>query len=159
MNAPIHDGNPKSAASAVRMPLFPVGAEDLRCSPSRHILIVDDDPLWRDLVAVAMAEAGYHADTAHDGVEGWNALCQRNYDLVITDNEMPGLDGISLIKRLRANKDAPPCILITANLPCPESSLAEILRPVPVLEKPFSCPDLIEEVFSLLLRGGSPSSC
>jgi CheY-like chemotaxis protein len=122
-------------------------------SPFKHILVVDDDPDCRDLVARTLSRAGFRPETARDGEEGWGALCSATYDLVITDHEMPRLTGLNLIKRLRAVSIEPPCILLSGNLPGPESTLRELVRPGSILAKPFSGIALIEEVFGLLLRG------
>lgn len=143
----------QSVSDGVQTRLFPMGAEETEAPPARQILVVDDDADCRNLVARTMARAGFHSDTARDGEEGWGALCMKTYDLVITDNEMPGLEGIDMIRRLRATSPTPPCILITGNLPRPDSVLREILHPGSVIEKPFTCLALIEEVYALFLRG------
>jgi DNA-binding response OmpR family regulator len=124
--------------------------------PAAHatcILIVDDDSACRGIVAELIKRQGFTSDTARDGEEGWSALCRRKYDLVITDYDMPHLDGIGMIKRLRAVSSTPPCIMITGTLPCPERMLIDILYPGSVIQKPFSHIALIEEVYGLLLRG------
>ena len=122
-------------------------------SPLKHILVVEDDPTCRELVARTLARAGFQTETARDGEEGWSALCIATFDLVITDNDMPRLTGLNLIKRLRAVSVKPPCILISGSLPGPESTLRDIVHPGSILSKPFTCFALIEEVFGLLLRG------
>jgi DNA-binding response OmpR family regulator len=121
-------------------------------APTR-VLVVDDDPHCRSLVARTVARAGFHTDTARDGEEGWSALRTIEYDLLITDNEMPRLDGIRMIRRLRAIAQGPPCILMTGNPPDSEAALRTILHPGTVLAKPFTCLALMEKVFSLLMRG------
>ena len=132
--------------------LLPDARLDRALAPTR-VLVVDDDPLCRSLVARTVARAGFHTDTARDGEEGWSALRTTEYDLLITDNEMPRLDGIKMIRRLRAFAHSPPCILMTGNPPDPDSVLRTILHPGTVLPKPFTCLALMEEVFSLLMRG------
>jgi len=122
-------------------------------SEPRHILIVDDDPAVRELVAETVARAGFRADTAEDGEEGWEALCLTAYDLIITDNEMPRLTGLDLIKRLRKVSIEPPCILISGSLSVPETTLGKMVHPGAVLAKPFSAVALIEKVYDLLLHG------
>jgi CheY-like chemotaxis protein len=119
----------------------------------RQILIIDDNPEVRVLVAHNVTQAGFRADTAQDGEEGWRALCAANYDLVITDHDMPNLNGLELIERMREISDEPPCILISANLPLPIATLAKIVHRGTVLPKPFSPAELIERVYGLLLLG------
>jgi CheY-like chemotaxis protein len=120
---------------------------------SKQILVIDDDREVRGLVALTVTRAGFRADTARDGEEGWRALCVTNYDLVITDHEMPKLTGLKLIERMRAVSVEPPCILISANFPLPEDDLKKIVYRGAVLPKPFSPSELIESVFELLLLG------
>jgi two-component system, chemotaxis family, chemotaxis protein CheY len=122
-------------------------------SAPKQILVIDDDPDVLRLVAITMTRAGFQADTARNGEEGWTALGLTTYDLVITDHEMPMLTGLKLIERLRAVSTEPPCILISANLPGTESALRSIVHRGEVLAKPFSPSQLIEKVYGLLLHG------
>ncbi len=62
----------------------------------KRILTVDDSLTVRELVRKLLANRGYLADVAVDGMDGWNAVRTGNYDLVITDVDMPRLDGIEL---------------------------------------------------------------
>jgi two-component system, chemotaxis family, sensor histidine kinase and response regulator WspE len=62
----------------------------------RRILAVDDSLTVRELVRKLLASRGYLADVAVDGMDGWNAVRSGHYDLVITDVDMPRLDGIEL---------------------------------------------------------------
>lgn len=119
----------------------------------RQILVVDDDPSLRDLIAKTVTQAGFRVDVARDGEEGWNALCRADYALVITDNEMPKLTGIKLIERIRSVSVEPPCILISGNMAGLETQLAGRPAPEALLGKPFSAAALIERIFTLLLRG------
>jgi CheY-like chemotaxis protein len=136
---------------------IPSGAGcDAGIRPRKQILVIDDDNDVRGLVARTVVKAGFRADTARDGEEGWLALCVTNYDLVITDHEMPKLSGLKLIERMREVSIEPPCILISANLPLPVSDLKKIVHRGTVLPKPFSPAELIERVYGLLLYGDLP---
>ena len=57
---------------------------------------------FRNLNAEVLARNGYHVDTAEDGVSGWRALKDQRYDILITDNTMPGVTGLELVKKLRS---------------------------------------------------------
>ena len=120
---------------------------------ARQILVIDDDPAVRELVARTVARAGFRADTADDGENGWDALRNAAYDLVITDNEMPRLTGLKLIERIRSVSIEPPCLLISGNPSGAESTLIKSVGACTVLAKPFTPADLIEKVYSLLLYG------
>lgn len=122
-------------------------------TPAKKILVVDDDPDIRKMVAITVSNVGFWADTAEDGEDGWKAICMTAYDLIITDHEMPRLTGLSLIKRLREVSPEPPCILISGRMPEPESSLNGIIHSSALLKKPFSPSALIEKVYVILLYG------
>jgi two-component system sensor histidine kinase and response regulator WspE len=62
----------------------------------KRILAVDDSLTVRELERKLLTSRGYHADVAVDGMDGWNAVRTGNYDLVLTDVDMPRMDGIEL---------------------------------------------------------------
>jgi two-component system sensor histidine kinase and response regulator WspE len=68
---------------------------------ARRVLVVDDSLTVREMQRKLLAARGYHVDVALDGVDGWNQLRGADYDLVITDIDMPRLDGIGLTERIR----------------------------------------------------------
>jgi diguanylate cyclase (GGDEF)-like protein len=77
------------------------------------ILVVDDDPVVRELIADAIAEAGFEVDVCGDGVEALGKNAAKAYDLIVTDMRLPGLDGLSLIRNLKASKSETDVIVIT----------------------------------------------
>ena len=122
-------------------------------SAPKYILVVDDDDGVRELVARSITKVGYRVDTARDGEEAWSALCVAAYDLLITDNSMPKLSGLNLIRRLRAVSPEPPCILITGGPSIPELPSRGVIHHSAILAKPFSCEELIEMIYGVLLHG------
>jgi DNA-binding response OmpR family regulator len=70
---------------------------------SARILFVDDDPILREFAQVNLASAHVEVDVAADGVEALPMLADRVYDLVLTDLEMPRLDGFGLLAHIRAD--------------------------------------------------------
>ncbi|MEO5373539.1 MAG: response regulator [Alphaproteobacteria bacterium] len=85
---------------------------------AKRILSVDDSTSMRQVVSSTLQAAGYEAMTAVDGEDALAKLEESPVDLVITDLNMPKLDGIGLIKRLRtmpAHKFVPIVILTTAS--------------------------------------------
>ena len=66
-----------------------------------HILIVDDDSLIRETVLLLLEDIAATKQTAHDGVEALQWLNTESFNLVITDNNMPGMSGIELLERMR----------------------------------------------------------
>jgi two-component system sensor histidine kinase and response regulator WspE len=67
----------------------------------RRILVVEDSLTVRELERKLLQSEGYHVDFAVDGMEGWNAAQNGEYDLIVTDVDMPRLDGIRLVTMLK----------------------------------------------------------
>jgi DNA-binding response OmpR family regulator len=84
--------------------------------PSRpRILVVDDDPRSRAAVARLLAEEGYDASVAADGEEASALVASWHPDLVVTDLEMPRLDGRGLLERVRELQPGTPVIVLSAH--------------------------------------------
>jgi len=79
---------------------------------SKSILVVDDTRSMRAMVAAVLQGAGYEVAEAGDGLEALALARQRVFDLVVTDHNMPGMDGVTLVKELRALPDYDPVALI-----------------------------------------------
>jgi two-component system, chemotaxis family, sensor kinase CheA len=81
----------------------------------RRILVVDDSPLTRELISALLEAVGYDILTAADGVEALHLLSHSQVDLVVTDLEMPGLDGLELTRQLKAHEalNRLPVIILT----------------------------------------------
>ncbi len=68
-----------------------------------RVLVADDSLTVRNLLRQILTGAGYQVDLAEDGVDAWSALHTRTYDLLLTDVDMPHMDGIELVRRLRGD--------------------------------------------------------
>jgi DNA-binding NtrC family response regulator len=79
-----------------------------------RILVVDDDESLARVTQFQLQQAGYDAGTAGGGVEALSALQRAPWDLVITDLRMPGLSGLDLLKRIRADCPEMSVIIVTA---------------------------------------------
>ncbi|HTB83192.1 MAG TPA: response regulator [Candidatus Sulfotelmatobacter sp.] len=115
-------------------------------SPLRHILVVDDEQFVRKLLSDLLTDVDYQVDTAEDGAAGWEKLQSRNYDLLVTDNQMPKVTGVELVRKIRTAQMTLPIIMVTAT---PPEDIEE-LQLAAVLEKPFGIKQLaraVEEVF------------
>jgi two-component system chemotaxis response regulator CheY len=69
-----------------------------------HILLVEDSPTILNLLGMVLRQYGYQIHTAGDGVEALDRLSQDSVDLIITDVNMPRMDGFTFISRVRAQK-------------------------------------------------------
>ena len=80
----------------------------------RRLLVVDDSLTVRQAERQLLENAGYDVDVAVDGLEGWSAVRLVDYDLVVSDVDMPRMNGIDLVKRIRSegpNPDIPVIIV------------------------------------------------
>jgi len=124
----------------------------LQTNPLRRILVVEDEPDIRRLNAVALNRAGYHVDTAEDGLAGWKALhavrhAPESYHLLITDHDMPGLTGLALVKKLRAARMAMPVIMASGTSSTEDMFIRyPWLQPAAMLVKPYSMEQLLGTV-------------
>jgi DNA-binding response OmpR family regulator len=118
--------------------------------PPHRILLVDDDLYTRELNAGVLIQSGYKVDTANDGADAWKALNDESYDLLITDNKMPRVTGLELIKKLRAEDMALPVILASGTVPEDELNRHPWLQLDATLPKPFTIAELLEAVKKVL---------
>jgi DNA-binding response OmpR family regulator len=118
--------------------------------PPHNILLVDDELRAREFHAGALIRAGYDVNTAKDGADAWNALNLVSYDLLITDNRMPRVTGLELIKKLRSEDMMLPVILASGTVPAEELKRHPWLLLDATLTKPFSIEQLLEVVKQVL---------
>ncbi len=118
-----------------------------------RILIVEDDEVLSDSLIRAMAGAGYVADHIADGAMALGLLRGGCYDLAILDLSLPGMDGLMVLRQLRAAKRALPVIILTARDSINDRVLGLDLGADDYLTKPFSLVELEARVRALLRRG------
>ena len=130
----------------------PVGvAPECPANTPPCILVVDDDADIRRLNVEVLADSGYQVDAAEDGVEAWQALNTKPYDLLITDNKMPMVTGLELIKKLRAEDMTLPVILVSGTLPAEELKHHPWLQIQATLLKPYTLAELFRTVKEVLM--------
>lgn len=121
-----------------------------RTKRSPRILVVDDELVLRQLSVAVLVCVGYEVDTAEDGEAGWEALNANEYDLLITDNNMPRLTGVDLVKRLRYDDVLIPVILVSGEMPTEELNREPWLQLAATLAKPFAPEELVRSVNQIL---------
>ncbi len=128
------------------------GCEPLQAhTNSRHrILVVEDERDLRQITAEVLIDAGYQVDVAENGAAAWDALQLAQYDLLITDQFMPKLSGVELLKKIHAAHMTLPVIMATGYLPTWEFALHTWLQPVKMLLKPYSFEKLLSMVKNVL---------
>ena len=85
-------------------------------SQRARVLVVDDDPFVRDLHAIVLRMNGYDVTTAEDGVDALEQLADESFDLMLTDQYMPRLNGASVILALRSAGSRIPVIMVSGSL-------------------------------------------
>ena len=116
----------------------------------QRILVVEDDAAIRKLNTEVLTYSGYQVDTAEDGQAAWDALQLYNYDLVVTDNNMPNMTGVELIKKLQDARKFLPVIMATGTLPDEEFARYPCLQPAVMLLKPYALNELLHAVKEVL---------
>lgn len=123
-----------------------------------RILVVDDDRRLLDVVTKGLCEAAFAVDSACDGEEGLHYAETGVYDLIILDIMMPKMDGIELLKTLRAKKMRTPILMLTA-----KDAVEDIVRGLDAgaddyLVKPFAFGELLARVRALTRRQSASKS-
>lgn len=119
-----------------------------------RVLVVDDQPHILRVIRMALAGKGYEVDIARDGALGLQALQRARYDVLITDVQMPNMDGVELCERMHTELPAPHpyTLMVTAST---EETLRDWVATrgdVEFLEKPISLRRLCQrlgELFSV----------
>lgn len=120
-----------------------------------RILVVEDEEMVRGLLRTALEDIGYNVVEARHGLEGLAVYRQTAVDLIITDLEMPEMDGTAMIKTLRGEQAHVPIIAVSG-LPEKFSGIQEFGVQY-TFQKPFSVQDLLK-VVQVLLKGQTPAS-
>jgi two-component system OmpR family response regulator len=118
-----------------------------------RILVVEDDEVLSDSLTRAMVGAGYAADHVENGELALGMLRDGCYDLAILDLSLPGMDGLMILRQLRAAKRSLPVIILTARDSVNDRVLGLDLGADDYLTKPFSLAELEARVRALLRRG------
>lgn len=114
------------------------------------VLVVDDEPVLRAMIARALEADGFTVVMASDGMEAWGLIEEGNgpFDLLVVDMVMPRWDGITLMRRVKAEHPAQRILLITGR--ADRSMDARIPANIPLLLKPFTPDELVRTARSVM---------
>ena len=116
------------------------------------VLLIEDYPLLRKSVAEGLREAGFTVEATGDGEEGlWHAS-SGNYDVIVLDLMLPGVDGLTILKKLRQKKSAAYVLILTAKDTPADRINGLNLGADDYLVKPFVFDELLARVRSLVRR-------
>ncbi|MBW2617186.1 MAG: response regulator [Deltaproteobacteria bacterium] len=120
---------------------------------AEKILVVDDERGIRYLLSDVLSDAGFEVSMAKDGQESLDQLEDNRFDLVITDINMPRLDGIEMLKRMKMAGRKEKVIIMTANLLDLKFEEAEVPHVVTQLQKPFRIDSFLDMVIATVKNG------
>jgi cyclic di-GMP phosphodiesterase len=103
-----------------------------------HILIVDDDKAIRDLLHEGLSDSGYQCDTARNGAEGLRKVQSNGYQLVVSDIDMPEMDGVRLLQEVKKVRPEIEIIMLTGLLDVETAIQSMRLGACDYLTKPFN---------------------
>jgi two-component system response regulator ResD len=123
--------------------------------PEGLVLVVDDDPIVRDVLARYLVRDGFKVATAEDGEAALTSLQERRPDLVVLDLMLPRLDGFDVFEIIRRN-DATPVIMLTAKAEEADRIAGLDIGADDYVSKPFSPKEVVSRVRAVLRRAPSP---
>ena len=129
--------------------LFPTPLCQVEESPmSKRILTIDDSKTIRDMLMLTLAEAGFEVLQAVDGQDGLDVLDKEQVDVVITDINMPRMDGYEVIRHLRNNSahKSTPILVLTTESETEKKNLARVAGATGWMVKPFDPERLIATI-------------
>jgi len=127
--------------------VYTIQAETMR------ILVVEDEKKVASFIRRGLEAANYAVDVEYDGKGGLNRVVSGDYDLIILDVMLPGLDGLSLMKEMRQRQVGAPVLLLTARVTVADKVMGLDLGADDYLAKPFAFEELLARVRALLRRG------
>ncbi len=124
-----------------------------RAAHAGRVLVVDDEPGMRDLLSRVLGDAGHAVSAVESGEEALVLLARERFDVLVVDKNLPGIDGLSVLKLVRASQPALRAIMITA-YPSEESDQkARALGVVAYIVKPFGVLTMIDAVDQAIVDG------
>jgi DNA-binding response OmpR family regulator len=128
----------------------------LAALPPALLLVVDDEPMVREVVTRYLEQAGHRVSVVGDGAAALTALADERFDLIVLDLMLPNVDGLSVLREVR-QVSATPVIVLTARGDEGDRILGLQLGADDYIVKPFSPRELVARVTSVLRRAGTPT--
>jgi len=125
----------------------------MQTTKPHRLLIVDDEPVLRELLSFEFELQGYEVATAAGGFEAWSLLQSRSFDGILSDVRMPEGDGFWLLRKLKEQNVNTPVILMTGFMEVHEGSdekTKELLKGRPIVAKPFELEHLTRTVLQAI---------
>ena len=117
-----------------------------------HILIIEDEEQLCRSMAEGLRMDGYETDTCFDGEEGLELCMTENYDLILLDLNLPGIDGLEILRQFRTFNTNTPVLILSARVQIQDKVEGLDLGANDYLTKPFHLDELAARIRSLTLR-------
>ena len=114
----------------------------------KRVLVAEDDDAVRALISTILGEAGYNVYEACDGLEAVDSLKKRRYDVLLTDYQMPKMDGLELLDLAQAMWPDLPVIVASSDVWLAQRAHSFVAAAYAVLEKPFDRSALLNTIRS-----------
>ena len=121
-------------------------------APNRNILVIEDEPDIANLIALHLRDNHFEVRIASDGSVGLSLATNEQWDLVILDLRLPGIDGLSICRELRNNNRYVPILMLTAKSSELDRVLGLELGADDYLTKPFSVTELVARAKAIFRR-------
>ena len=119
------------------------------------LLVIDDEIKLAEYLRKGLSEEGYVVDLAHNGVDGLHLAMEGDYDLIVLDGMLPGIDGLGLLAALRQSKQTP-VLMLTARVRVEDRVKGLQAGADDYLVKPFAFSELVARI-QVLLRRARPA--
>ena len=123
-----------------------------------RVVVVDDDARIRDLLRRYLTQEGFEVLLAEDGKALNRMMTREHIDLIVLDLMLPGEDGLSICRRLRAANDATPIIMLTAKVEDVDRIVGLEVGADDYLPKPFNPRELLARIHAVLRRRPAPEA-
>jgi two-component system, chemotaxis family, chemotaxis protein CheY len=142
--APLQPGMEPEPIDAAALPIAQAEEQPM----TKRILTIDDSKTIRDMLMLTLADAGFEVLQAIDGQDGLDVLDKEQVDLVITDINMPRMDGYEVIRRMRSNAayKSMPILVLTTESEIEKKNLARVAGATGWMVKPFDPDRLIATI-------------
>jgi len=123
-----------------------------------HILVIEDDAATADYLVKGLTESGYVVDHAAEGRDGLFMALSQNYDAMIVDRMLPGLDGLSIVQTLRAQQRRTPVLILSALAQVDDRVKGLRVGGDDYLTKPYAFSELLARLEAILRRGANETA-
>ena len=121
-----------------------------------RILVVEDDEAAAEFVVNGLRQEGFTVELASNGPDGLHLAASENFDAIVLDRNLPGMDGLSVLKALRAAQNKTPLIILSAIAHADERVAGLRAGAHDYLAKPFSFSELHARIDNILAQRGAP---